>query len=118
MRPTMPPTDYRWFTEIPQTGRATQTESPMILPPVTSTPSPDPVALRAKAEALEAAFLAEMLGHAGLGASDGPFGGGAGEEHFASFLRHAQAEAIVRRGGIGLAETIFRSIMTRADAAA
>jgi hypothetical protein len=59
-----------------------------------------------------------MFGHAGLGASDGPFAGGAGEDQFASLLRHAQAEAIVRRGGIGLAETIVRSIMVRADAGA
>ncbi len=77
--------------------------------------APD-AALRDRAVALEAAFLAEMLGHAGLGAASGPFAGGAGEEQFASFLRHAQAEAIARRGGIGLAEQIFSALKARVDA--
>lgn len=71
-------------------------------------------ALRARAEELEAAFLSEMLGHAGVGrAVEGFGGGGAGEEQFASFLRRAQADAIVRAGGIGLAEAIFRSLEGR-----
>jgi Rod binding domain-containing protein len=78
--------------------------------------APDPgTALRQKAEALEAAFLAEMLGHAGMGAARHAFGGGVGEEQFESFLRQAQAEAIVRRGGIGLAEHIVRALTAQAD---
>jgi Rod binding domain-containing protein len=79
---------------------------------------PPDAALRARAEALEAAFLAEMLGHAGFGAAGGAFGGGTAEDQFASFLRHAHAEAVVRRGGIGLAEMIVRSLAGRSDAAA
>lgn len=67
-----------------------------------------------KARDLEAAFLAEMLAHAGLGAVEGEFSGGIGEEQFASFLREAQAKAIVEKGGIGLAEHLFQS-MVRAD---
>lgn len=74
-----------------------------------ATPAPDSL-LRERAVALEAAFLAEMLGHAGLGGSEGPFSGGAGEDHFASFLRQEQAQAIARAGGIGLAESIFRAL--------
>ena len=35
-------------------------------------------ALRAKAQELEAALLSEMLAHAGLGDSAGPFSGGSG----------------------------------------
>ena len=38
------------------------------------------------------------------------FGGGAGEEHFSSFLRQAQAEEMAARGGIGLAESIFEAM--------
>lgn len=64
----------------------------------------------AKAEELEATFLAEMLGHAGLGAADGTFGGGHGEEQFASFLKQEQARIFVEKGGIGLAELIFNSM--------
>lgn len=63
-----------------------------------------------KARELEAAFLAEMLAHAGLGETEGAFSGGAGEAQFASFLRHEQARLMVEAGGIGLAETIFRAM--------
>lgn len=71
---------------------------------------PDLEALRAKAEQLESAFLAEMLGYAGLGAARDSFGGGIGEEQFASFLRQEQASAIVAKGGIGLAEQLFHAL--------
>jgi peptidoglycan hydrolase FlgJ len=67
-------------------------------------------ALRAKSQELEAAFLAEMLSHAGLGAARDSFGGGIGEEQFASFLRSEQAKAFVSQGGVGLAEHFFRAI--------
>lgn len=72
--------------------------------------------LRARAKELEGMFLAEMLRHAGIGRTPEAFGGGAGEDQFASFLRQAQAEAIVRQGGLGLAENLFRSLKERADA--
>lgn len=71
--------------------------------------------LRQAARALEASFLAEMLGHAGLGEMPEAFGGGAGEAQFASFLREAQAEQMVARGGIGLAERLFHALKGRAD---
>lgn len=72
--------------------------------------------LRAKAAELETAFLAEMLGHAGMGATlEGFGGGGIGEEQFASFLRHEQAEAMVKAGGVGLAEALFRALSERAN---
>lgn len=70
--------------------------------------------LKQKAVELEAAFLSEMLGHAGLEGAAGGFSGGAGEEQFTSFLREAQAKAIVEKGGIGLSEMIFRAL-ARAD---
>jgi len=66
--------------------------------------------LRRKAAELEAVFLSEMLGHAGLGQSRSDFGGGIGEDQFASFLRDEQARAIVAAGGIGLAERLFRAL--------
>ncbi|MFV0492261.1 MAG: rod-binding protein [Pseudorhodobacter sp.] len=66
--------------------------------------------LRRKAAELETAFLAEMLGHAGLGNARASFGGGIGEEQFASFLRNEQASAIVKAGGIGLTEQLFRAL--------
>jgi peptidoglycan hydrolase FlgJ len=75
-------------------------------PPVPQPDSP----LMQKAKELEASFLSEMLGHAGLGASEGGFGGGIGEEQFASFLRDAQAKQMVAHGGIGLAEQLFHAM--------
>lgn len=66
--------------------------------------------LWAKAQELEAGFLSEMLGHAGVGAQSESFSGGIGEEQFASFLRGEQAKAIVAQGGIGLAESLFRAM--------
>lgn len=79
-------------------------------PPPTVPPARD-AALMARAKELEAAFLAEMLGHAGMDAeSGGTFGGGIGEEQFASFLRQEQARMLVERGGIGLAESLFRAM--------
>ncbi len=73
--------------------------------------SPDP--LRRKAAELEVAFLSEMLGHAGLGAPRETLGGGIGEAQFASFLRDEQARAMVRAGGIGLAERLFHALSAR-----
>ena len=72
--------------------------------------------LRAVARELEAAFLAEMLGHAGFGATRGAFGGGAGEDQLASLLRTEHARALAAQGGIGLAESIFHALRARAGA--
>ncbi len=67
------------------------------------------------AQKLEANFLAEMLKAAGLGEPIEGWGGGAGEEQFASFLRQAQADEMARTGGIGLAESIFQALKERTD---
>jgi peptidoglycan hydrolase FlgJ len=70
-------------------------------------------ALRAKSVELEAAFLTEMLQFAGLGAEGDGFDGGIGEEQFSSFLRQEQATLMAERGGIGLAESLFKALMDR-----
>lgn len=62
------------------------------------------------AQKLEASFLSEMLKSAGLGKVPDGFGGGAGEDQFSSFLRQAQAEEMVKSGGIGLAQSIFEAM--------
>lgn len=69
--------------------------------------------LREKATELEAAFLAEMLSHAGFGKPRDSFGGGIGEDQFGSFLRNEQAKALAAKGGIGLAEHFFQSLSAR-----
>ena len=84
--------------------------------PATLGPAPNAAGSRddllmAKAKELEAAFLSEMLGHAGMDAdAEGSFGGGLGEAQFASFLRQEQARMMVEKGGIGLSEALFRAM--------
>jgi flagellar protein FlgJ len=65
------------------------------------------------AKELEAVFLSEMLSFSGLGTASAEFGGGMGEDQFASFLRDEQARLLVERGGIGLAQTIFESLVSQ-----
>ena len=85
-------------------------------PPARPLPLTDDARLMAAAEKLEATFLSEMLKSAGFDAARGAFGGGEGEDSFASFLRDAQAENMVAAGGIGLAESLFNAMKARADA--
>ena len=66
--------------------------------------------LKDLSQQLEAQFLSEMLKSAGLGDVPEGFGGGIGEEQFASFLREQQALAMTKTGGIGLAEAIFKAL--------
>lgn len=113
--PVLPETDYQFFT-----AAADDAENPNdrekameVTRPGPAMPAPMPArdaALMARAKELEAAFLAEMLGHAGMEADPGAFGGGIGEAQFASFLRQEQARMLVERGGIGLAESLFRAM--------
>ncbi|MEM8632026.1 MAG: rod-binding protein [Pseudomonadota bacterium] len=70
-------------------------------------------ALRQTAEDLEATFLAEMLKAARFGEARDTFGGGVGEEQFASFLRDDVAQSMAAGGGIGLSEHIFRALQER-----
>lgn len=72
-------------------------------------------ALFKAAQDLEATFLAEMLKSAGFGKTREFFGGGIGEDQFGSFLRQAQADEMVKIGGIGLAQSLFEALKERAD---
>lgn len=86
-----------------------------ILPPPRPAPNlPDYVRTDARlheaAVQLEATFLAEMLKSAGFGETSASFGGGIGEDQFASFLVQAQAEALADAGGIGLAQSLFEAL--------
>ena len=93
---------------------------PALPPPRFAGPMPDytnaDAQLRDAAEKLEATFLSEMLKSAGLGTPRDAFGGGQGEEQFSSFLREAQAEELVKSGGIGLAQSLFEAMKVRANA--
>lgn len=71
--------------------------------------------LQRAATALEAAFLAEMLGHAGLGQAREAFGGGVGEGSFAAMLAREYAEQIAATGRTGIAEDIHRALRQSAQ---
>ncbi len=71
--------------------------------------------LRHAAAELETTFLAEMLRATGLGRTPAAFGGGAGEDQFASFLVHEQARAMTAAGGIGLAARICDALRERGN---
>lgn len=85
-------------------------------PPAGRTAAARDAALHKAANALEASFLAEMLKFSGAGKVPQAFGGGIGEEQFASFLNQAEAEAMVKHGGLGLAAKLYASLKERTDA--
>ncbi|HEX5380395.1 MAG TPA: rod-binding protein [Phenylobacterium sp.] len=61
----------------------------------------------------EASFLSVMLGQMfeGVNEGSGPFGGGAGESAFKSFMTDAMAKQMVRSGGVGLAATVQKEML-------
>ncbi|MBY6120628.1 rod-binding protein [Mameliella alba] len=85
--------------------------------PITAatTATPQDRALREAAKELEVNFLAEMLKSAKLGEAPEAFGGGSGENQFASFMRLEQARQMTEGGGIGLAESLFHALKERID---
>lgn len=86
---------------------------PPQMPGTTAVTPENPSRIRQSAEALESAFLSEMLKNAGVFKASESFGGGEGEAQFTSFLADAHARAMVARGGIGLADHIERTLIAR-----
>jgi peptidoglycan hydrolase FlgJ len=122
-RPSLPQAGYRFFTgDVEKAPDPKDLEMAMIETSFVSAQKmperhkADDSALRDAAQKLEASFLAEMLEAAGVGEQIEGWGGGVGEDQFASFLRHAQAEEMSKHGGIGLAESLFNALKERSDA--
>ena len=64
------------------------------------------------AEDFEAMFLAQMLAPVFSSIkTDGPFGGGEGEDAFRTILHDHYAKAIAERGGIGIAEQVKTGLL-------
>ncbi len=82
--------------------------------PVTNVPMAG-ARLQSAAVQLEATFLAEMLKSAGLGKPSQTFGGGVGEDQFASLLVQQQARQLAQSGGIGLSELLITAMMEKSD---
>jgi Rod binding domain-containing protein len=75
-----------------------------------------PTAIRRLAQQLEANFAAEMLRAARPAQRQGLFDRGAGAQAFDSFMDDALGDAMVKRGGFGLATAIETAITTRSPA--
>jgi flagellar protein FlgJ len=82
----------------------------MLIPTDSATPSVqttrNDAKIRETALQLEAAFLSEMLKSSGIGKTPESFGGGAGEDHFSSFLRDAHARKSRKQAGLGWRNTL------------
>jgi Rod binding domain-containing protein len=73
---------------------------------------------RAQAEEFEAVFLSTMFQHMFTGIGDeGPLGNSPAVGVWRSFLTDAYGKSLAQRGGIGLAEPVYRSLMAQQEIA-
>ncbi len=80
--------------------------------------SPDVQAkARANAVDFEAMFLSTMFSHMFTSIDgDGPFGGGGAGGVWRSFLSDEYAKSFAKAGGIGLADSVYRSLIAQQEA--
>ena len=95
--------------------QATALPGKLTNPAAGAAPVADPT-MRAKAkdagDRFEAQFMSQMLGQMFEGVkTDGPFGGGFGEEMFRSMMTDAMAKKMTQAGGIGVSDTVQREIL-------
>jgi Rod binding domain-containing protein len=93
-------------------------DGPVAAPPGVLAPNPEAPGGKTRkqiehtARQFEAAFIAQMLAPMFEGSeASAPFGGGAGETAFKSFLMEAVAEQMARAGGLGLADDLTREML-------
>ena len=74
---------------------------------------------RAQAEDFEAMYLSSMFQHMFTGAEgEGPLGNSAGVGAWRSFLTDAYAKTVVKAGGVGIADHVYRSLIAQQEARA
>ena len=80
--------------------------------------SPDAKAkARANAVDFEAMFLSSMFNHMFTSIEgEGPFGGGGAGGVWRSFLSDEYAKSFAKSGGIGLADSVYRSLIAQQEA--
>lgn len=67
---------------------------------------------QAVAQQFERLFITEMLQPMFSGIeTDGPFGGGPGEDVFRPMLLDQYADAVARGGGVGIADSVLKEIL-------
>lgn len=81
-----------------------------------ATPTPvktiDPTEARKTAEDFEAFFIANFLGSMFQGIkTDGPFGGGHGEQMYRGMLMQEYGKIVAREGGFGIADAVEREML-------
>jgi peptidoglycan hydrolase FlgJ len=71
-----------------------------------------------KAKEFESVFISQFLGSMFSGIStDGPFGGGEGEQMFRSMMVDEYGKAMEQRGGLGLAASVTKELLKHQEAA-
>jgi Rod binding domain-containing protein len=74
--------------------------------------------ITAKAQEFEGVFITQMLGQMFEGLStDGPFGGGQGEQMFRSLMLDEYGKQIAKQGGIGVADSVTRELLKHQEMA-
>jgi Rod binding domain-containing protein len=70
------------------------------------------------AKDFESVFISQFLGSMFSGIStDGPFGGGEGEEMFRSMMINEYGKSMQARGGFGLASAVTKQLLSHQEAA-
>ena len=83
-----------------------------LAPPLPTATTAQRAKIDATARQFESQFLGSMLGQMFEGTeASAPFGGGAGESAFKSFLTDAFAKTITKHGGIGLAKNVSKEML-------
>lgn len=74
--------------------------------------SADRETMKKSAQQFEAVFLSQMFGQMfeGVG-TDSLFGGGHGEEMFRSMLVDEYGKLVAKRGGVGIADAVLRTLV-------
>jgi Rod binding domain-containing protein len=71
------------------------------------------------AKEFESVFISQFMGSMFSGIStDGPFGGGQGEEMFRSMMVNEYSKSIEARGGFGLAAAVTKQLLKQQEASA
>jgi len=75
--------------------------------------------IRAQAQEFESLFISSMMQHmfTGIG-NDGPLGNGPGTGPWRSLLTEQYAKGVVKAGGLGLANQVYKSMLARQAAKA
>ena len=70
---------------------------------------------KATATDFEAMFLNSMLQPMFNGVNEGPFSGGQGASVWRSFLTDEYSKIIVKNGGVGIADHVYRSLLAQQE---